>query len=168
MHLAAAPDLAEDWARDWLIQAAPVLIHQAPQVAAGLLRGALAGLADDDPRCEVLEAALVQVAYLLAQPEEVARVGRKMLARGLAPDRHAEMAWLVGRALYRKDQAAEAIDIIGQALALPEVSQAPASQLRVLHAVILAPKNPDDAERIARQALASAERSGERTPSATP
>jgi DNA-binding CsgD family transcriptional regulator len=161
-HLVAAPDLTESWVWDWLIQAVSVLIHQAPQVAAGLLRRALAELADDDPRCEPLEAALVQVAFLLSQLEEVARVGKKMLARGLEPDRQAEVAWLVARAIWRNDQPAEAIDMIRHALATPGVSQTPASRLHVLHALILVPKQPGEAEQITRRVLASAERNGDR------
>jgi hypothetical protein len=53
-------------------------------VTSELLRGALAQLLADDPRREALEAALVHVAFLLLQDDQVERVGRRLLAAARA------------------------------------------------------------------------------------
>jgi DNA-binding CsgD family transcriptional regulator len=140
-----------------------VLIYRAPQVAAELLRAVLAQLPGDDPGREALEAALVQAAFLLVLDEELERVGTRMLARALDPDRAAEIAWLVAYTLMRTGRPAGAAAVIEQALARPGTSGVHAARLRALHALILtALDRVGEAARIAGEALASAETTGDK------
>jgi DNA-binding CsgD family transcriptional regulator len=162
-QLVAAPEVAAGWVPEWLAGAAPVLSHRAPQVAAELLGGALARVAGDDPGREVLEAALVQVAFVLARYGEVERAGRQVLARTQDPDRAAQVAWLVAYTLVRTGRGAEAAALAGQALARPGVARAPAARLRGMHALTLFGLGRlDEAAGVAGKALASAEAAGDR------
>src|SRR6202043_2492974 len=110
-QLAAAPEAASEWVWDWLATAVPTLSYLAPQVAAGLLRRALAHLPEADARREVLEAGLVRVGFLLLLGEEVERVAGPLLARTRDPDRAAEVAWLLAYTLARVGRHGEAAEV---------------------------------------------------------
>jgi DNA-binding CsgD family transcriptional regulator/tetratricopeptide (TPR) repeat protein len=154
---------SEAWVADWLAGAAPALIYRVPQVAAELLRGAVARLASDDPRREALAAGLVTVAFLLARDDEVERTGRELLARSADPDRAAEMAWLVAYTLMRTGRTDEADATARQALDRPGVGAGPAARLRALQAILLAISGqPDQAAEVGQAALADAEQAGSR------
>jgi DNA-binding CsgD family transcriptional regulator len=162
-QLVVVPEIADSWVREWLAHTAPVLIYRAPQVAAELLRSALAQMAEDDPGREALEAALVQVAFLLARHEEVERVGRQALANARDPDRTAEITWLVARTLTWTSRPAEAASMVDRALAHPGVTAVHTARLRALHAMTLTHLNViDEASQAASEALASAEAIGDR------
>jgi DNA-binding CsgD family transcriptional regulator len=162
-QLVAVPELTADgWVPSWLAGGAPELIYRAPQVAAELLRGVLARLGAEDPHREVLEAALVEVTFLLARYEEVEQVSGAMLARPADPDRAAEIAWLLAYTLMRTGRTAEAAAAVEKALARPGASAAQAARLRALHALSLAllDRLPEATE-IGEAALAGAERAGD-------
>ena len=162
-HLVASPGTAQGWVRDWLVQAAPALIYQAPQVAAGLLRAALADLAGDAPEREALETGLVRVAFMQWQHEEVARTGSKLLAGHLDPSRRAEIAWFVGYALLRHGEAAEAFTVVERALVQAGRDAVYWARLRALQAMMLPELGRrDEMAGIAREALTSAEAAGDR------
>ena len=134
---AGAPGDGDEWVRDWLAGAAPVVIYRAPGVAAGLLRDALAGLPEADPRRDELEMSLLTVAMLLHREEEAERVGRRLLARTVDPVRVGEIAWLVAYSLMRGNQAAEATELVRQTLARPGISLGHAARLTALYAIHL-------------------------------
>jgi DNA-binding CsgD family transcriptional regulator len=162
-QLVAAPEAAGEWVWAWLAGAAGVLAYRAPGVAAELLRRALARLPEDDRRREVLEAGLVRVAFLLVADEEVERVARPLLARTADSDRAAEAAWLLAYAQWRTGRAQEAAVVEEQALARPGVSETWAARLRALEALTHRLLGQVDwAAEIAGQALAGAERAGDR------
>jgi DNA-binding CsgD family transcriptional regulator/tetratricopeptide (TPR) repeat protein len=162
-HLVAAPGTTEGWVRHWLVLAAPVLIYQAPQVAAGLLRAALADLADDAPEREALEADLVRVAFMQWQHEEVERTGTRLLAGQLDPNRRAEIAWFTAYALLRHGKTAEAVTLVEQELARTGLDAAHWARLRALQAMMLPEMGRrDEMAGIAQEALASAEAAGDR------
>jgi DNA-binding CsgD family transcriptional regulator len=161
-QLVAVPDTTERWVWDWLAQAAPVLTYRAPQVTADLLDSALAHMPKDDPRRELLEAALVPVAFLLLRDSEVERAGRRVLASTSDPDRAAEITWLVAYTLMRTVRPSDAVVMIEQALARPGTSGMQLARLRALHAMTLAGTGRlDEADQTAREALASAEAIGD-------
>src|SRR5260370_884991 len=118
-QLVAAPESADEWVAGWLTGAAPALTYRAPQVAAQLLRRALSLVAETDPRREALETALVTVAYLLAQGEEMERVARPLLARTADPDTAAPVSYLLAYSLSRAGRPAEAAAVAEEALARP-------------------------------------------------
>jgi DNA-binding CsgD family transcriptional regulator len=162
-HLVAVPGAAEGWAHQWLVGAAPALIYQAPQVAAGLLRAALADLGDQAPEREALEASLVRVAFMLSQHEEVVHTGNRLLAGHVDPNRRAEIAWFVAYARLRDGNAAEAVALVEQELARPGLEAAQWARLRALQAMTLTQLGRrDEMPGIAQEALASAEAAGDR------
>jgi hypothetical protein len=161
---AAGPDagLTSDWAAGWLAAEAPVLSYRAPHVAAELFRGVLIRLPGDDARREALEAGLATVSFLLVRLEEVERIGGRLAATSRDPSRVVEMAWLVAYSRMRTGRLAEADSVIEAALARPGVSQV-AARLMALRAMILYVLcQADESERTADQALAAAEKTGDR------
>jgi DNA-binding CsgD family transcriptional regulator len=162
-QLAAVPEALDPWVLDWLADAAPALTYQAPQLAAQLLRGVLGQLPQADPRREVLEAALVTVAFLLVLGDEVERVAKPLLARTADAERAAQVSWQLAYMLARTGRAAEAVEVAEEALARPGVSPTWAARLLARHAsTIHLLGQRDRAADLAGQALAGAERTGDR------
>jgi DNA-binding CsgD family transcriptional regulator len=161
-QLVAAPDIADRWVRDWLIEAAPVLAYRAPQVTADLLRGVLVQVTKDDQDRERLEAVLVQVEFLLMHDEEVQRVGRKLLASTHDPDRAAEVAWLVAYSLMRTVRSADAASMIEQALTRPGLSEVHTARLSALYSMtLIGSGRADEGIKVAGEALAKAQAIGD-------
>jgi len=158
-----APEAGGEWLLGWLASIAPVLTYRAPAVAAMLLRGALSQIPDGDPRREGLEIALVTVAFLLGQAEEVERVARPLLARTADPDRAAQAAWLLAYTLSQNGRTSEAAAVAETALARPGISGIWASRLLARQAMTMNVLGQrDDAAELGGQALADAERAGDR------
>lgn len=162
-QLVAAPDVTDRWVRDWLTKATPVLAYRAPGVTADLLRGALGQLAADDQDRELLEAVLVRVEFLLLNDEEVERVGRKLLACTHDPDRAAETTWLVAYTVMRTARPADAASMIEQALTRPNLSAVHTARLNALYSMtLIGSGRVDEGIKVAGQALAEAESTGDR------
>jgi DNA-binding CsgD family transcriptional regulator/tetratricopeptide (TPR) repeat protein len=158
-QLMAAPEAGQEWLWDWLAQAAAALIYRAPQTAAQLLRQALSALPSDDARREELETALVMAAFLLVDSAEVERTARPLLARTTDPDRAAEIAWLLTRALQRVGQPGDAVAVLAEAVTRPGIGPVWQARLQSAQAVShLLFGQWDQAEQTAGQALADAER----------
>jgi DNA-binding CsgD family transcriptional regulator/tetratricopeptide (TPR) repeat protein len=159
VQLAAAEASADEWVRDWLTRVAPVVVYRAPGVAAGLLRDALAGLPETDPRRDELEMSLVTAEMLLVRDDAVQRVGGRLLARTSDPVRVGEIAWLVAYSLLRSDQHAEATELVRQTLTRPGISPGQAARLTALPAPHLAMmRKLDEAAQMAASALRLAEK----------
>jgi DNA-binding CsgD family transcriptional regulator len=162
VQLAAAGAPADEWVRDWLVRAAPVVIYRAPRVTAGLLRDALAGLPEADPRRGELEMSLLTVEMLLAREDEVQRVGRRLLARADDPVRAGEIAWLVAYSLMRAEKLEEATELVRQTLARPGISVGHAARLTALEAIYESDFGElDKAARMADSALRLAQQAGD-------
>jgi hypothetical protein len=159
---AAAPEAGGEWVWGWLAGAAPVLAYRAPQVAAQLLRQAVAQVAQTDPRREVLEAALVTVAFLLVRDEEVERIGSRLLAFARDRDRAAGVAWVVGHTLSRNDRPIEALGVVEKALERRAASEVWTARLHAERAFAMAEASHPDTVNAARKALALAEAAGDR------
>jgi len=160
---AAGPDgeLASDWAASWLAAAAPVLNYRAPQVAAELFCGALAQLAGDDDRREILQASLATVSFLLMRPEQVEQIAGPLAATARDPARAAEMAWLLAYSRTRAGHLAGADAVIEAALT--RLGRSHAARLLALRAIILVFLGKfDKSEKASDEALAAAEESGDR------
>jgi len=162
-QLVAAPEAGGEWIWEWLAGAVGVLAYRAPKVAAELLRRAVGQLPDSDPRREVLEAALVRVAFLLMLNEEVEWVARPLLTRTADPDRAAEVSWLLAYTLAQAGRPREAAVVEEQTLARPGISEVWAARLRARHAQTQGLLGQwDRAAEAAGQALADGERTGDR------
>ncbi len=153
----------DDWVVAWLADAAPVLIHRAPEMAEGLLRAVIGQLPGSDLRRAGLEANLVAALFRLGQYEEAERAGVRLLAGDTDPQAAAETAWLVAYSMMRSGRLDEAIDQITRWLARPGLAAGQTARLRALHAMTLnALGEIDRGEVAARQALAEAEQAGDR------
>ena len=158
----------ESWVVGWLAAATPALTYLAPAVAADLIRDVLATLPHAHPRREDLEAALVTVAFMLLRHEEVERVAGRLLAATRDPDRVAEMTWLLGYTLMRTGRAADASLTVRAVLdrttlRRADLSQAWTARLIALDALIeLVMGLPDRDDSVLDDAIATAERSGDR------
>lgn len=162
-QLAAMPEPIGDWVADWLTGSAPTLIYRAPAIAAELLRSAVGQLVGADPRREKLEACLATVSFLLLEHSEAEQRARRLLSDTASADLAAEMAWLLGYTLMRRDRPAEAAEVARAAIARPGFSAGHRARLAALHAMILTMLNQlDEAAAAARQALELASRSGDR------
>jgi DNA-binding CsgD family transcriptional regulator len=162
-QLVAAPEADAEWVWEWLAGAVGMLAYRAPQVAAQLLRRGLAQLPAADARREVLETALVTVASLLVLDEELEQVAGPLLARTADPDRAAQVAWLLAYAQSRTGRPAAAAVVVEDALARPGISQTWAARLCARQAMTMAVLGQwDRVVPLAEQALAGAERAGDR------
>jgi DNA-binding CsgD family transcriptional regulator len=107
------------------------------------------------------------VLFLLARYDQAEPVARELLAHTGDRERRARMAWTLAYTLLRTRRAAEALDLVGQALrdgGVPEVWRA---RLRSVRAVVLASDAQSDAQHhaadlAAAEALADADRAGDR------
>ncbi len=159
----APPADVEPWVVEWLAAATPELTYLAPAVAADLIRDVLATLPHAHPRREDLEAGLVTVAFLLLRHEEVERVAGRLLAATRDPDRVADLTWLLGYALMRTGRAGDASLTVRAALRRADLSQAWTARLTALDALIeLIMGLPDRDDNVLDDALATAERTGDR------
>jgi len=137
-QLVAVPEPTRDWVLTWLTAAVPELTHRAPQVAAELLRRVLGQLPELDGRWEVLESALVTVAFLLGRNDEAEQPARRLLARTQDPDRAAEASFLLAYSLARSEHRTEdAAAVIEDAVGRPGTSEAWLARLRALEAPIM-------------------------------
>jgi DNA-binding CsgD family transcriptional regulator len=160
---AGAGEAADGWVMEWLTGHAAVLVHRAPQGAAELLGQAVAGAAAGDPRREVLADQLAGVLFLLARYERAEPAARELLARSGDPQRRARMAWTLAYTLLRTRRAAEALEMVGRALADPEIPQPWQARLRSVTALLLLNESRyGEAGTEATAALADAERAGDR------
>jgi DNA-binding CsgD family transcriptional regulator len=122
----------------------------------------LAQLSQDDDRREVLEAGLATVSFLLVRPAEVERIAGRLAVSARDPGRAAEMAWLVAYSRMRTGHLAQADSVIEAALTRLGIGQG-AARLIALRSMILALLcRFDESERTADEALAAAEKSGDR------
>jgi DNA-binding CsgD family transcriptional regulator len=154
---------ADDWVVEWLAEASAVLIYRAPPVAVELLRAVLGQLPGSDQRRPGLEANLVAALFRLGLNEEAERAGMRLLAGDTDPQRTAETTWLVAYAMMRTGRLEEAIAAITRGLARPGLTASQTARLRALHAMnFMSTGEYDQAEVVARQALAEAEQGGDR------
>ena len=162
-QLVPVSEIGDEWVRDWLAGAATALTYQAPLVAAELLRRALAPLPDEDPRRELLEIALVRVAFLLVLDEEVDQIASRILASTRDAARAGETAWLLAYSMARNGERTEAAaDVVQAALDRSGDGGLWPARLRALHAMLLcAMRQMDRAAATAEAVVASAGRTAD-------
>ena len=163
--------LADGWVLDWLVGPGRALAYRTPQVAAELVGRAVERLPATDPRREELQAGLVGVLFLLGRHEEAVRLARLVLAATRDVTRSAATAWTLGWALIRIQQHEQARAVIERALAdLPPdpLDEGWRVRLRALLPMVAAGSGDlDEAGRLAGQAIAAAERAGDRVAAAS-
>jgi len=116
-QLSAADRPGEDWARSWLVQTAPALIVQAPQLAADLLERELDEAPAGEEALDGLMADLVRALLATGSYQEAARQANRALTVMTDPMRRAETYWMLARAQVSAGDNDDAIATIEQALA---------------------------------------------------
>jgi DNA-binding CsgD family transcriptional regulator/tetratricopeptide (TPR) repeat protein len=166
-QLSAARTPGADWARAWLVQAAPMLATRAPQLAVELLRAELEETLAGDAAWEALIVGLIRALLAVGAYEEAVGEASKALAVITDPARRCETSWMLAHAQVSAGHSSEnAISTIRQALGtvgLPRVWEA--RLLAGLGMVERVPRGIVASRTFARQALTVAEKVGD--PSAT-
>jgi DNA-binding CsgD family transcriptional regulator len=180
-QILAVPDPPDPWVAGWLDGAAADLAQQAPPLAVDLLRRTLDPLPvtapgreanaareanaepEDSARRRRLAAQLARLLFRQGQSAEAepyARFAAEAADRELA----ASMRWVLGYALARTGQAAEAAQVLGLALADPLLPQVWRARLLALAALFRSrvDGDVDAAEADSKAALAFAEATGDR------
>ncbi|WP_410611337.1 BTAD domain-containing putative transcriptional regulator [Amycolatopsis sp. lyj-109] len=117
----AATDVAGPWVMGWLAENHEALSNRAPLIAVDLLLRAFDVCPAEDPRREVIAAALVKVQFRLGQrPEELARL---LSSTAADPARAAEMRQLFAAMRYRRGDPAGAVEALGDAVDDPGVPE---------------------------------------------
>ncbi len=127
-------DPMDDWMLSWLTGAAELLIGRAPQVAADLLRRAVASRSDQSQRHYVLMGRLADALYRVGNVPEAEQTARRALAHTEDPDLVVDLHWTVAQSLMRSGNSDEAIAMLDKALALTATSARHRARLLVLTA----------------------------------
>jgi DNA-binding NarL/FixJ family response regulator len=130
----SAPDPVDDWMLSWLADASELLIGRSPQVAADLLRRAVAARADHSARHHLLLGRLADALYRAGNVAEAEQVARRALARTDDPDLVVDLHWTIAQCLMRSGSYGDAIEMLNGALARMVTSGRHRARLLVLTA----------------------------------
>jgi DNA-binding CsgD family transcriptional regulator/tetratricopeptide (TPR) repeat protein len=162
-QLSEARAPGEGWARAWLIQAAPELTTQAPQLAADLLRRELDETPSGDEARDGLTASLARALLAVGSYDQAARQARAALPVMTDPGRRAETYSVLARAQISAGRSDEAITATRQALASTGLPRTWQARMLALLAMLerAGTGELDTADETARQALRVAEEAGD-------
>jgi DNA-binding CsgD family transcriptional regulator len=155
---AAAAEPMDEWMLTWLAGTAGPLVSQAPQVAAQLLRQAVAS-SRPGPQHGHLAARFADALYRMADTTGAERVARLALAHAVEPDLLMDLHWTLVQCVMREGRFAESLAILDQALALPGLSARHRARLLILAA--RTHSNFGSAEAAARVAASALEAASE-------
>jgi DNA-binding CsgD family transcriptional regulator/tetratricopeptide (TPR) repeat protein len=151
------------WSRDWLVQAAPALAWQAPQLAVELQRRELEETPVSDKAWDALIVGLVRALLNVGGYEEAIAQASRALAVMTDPARRAEMSWMLAHAQVSAGHSYEAaITTMRQALAASDLPLPWQARLLALLAMYERETTGFDVSRtLAYQALTAAEEAGD-------
>jgi len=162
-QLSAAKQPGETWARAWLIQNAPALTTQAPQLSAGLLRQELDETPTGDETWDGLMASLVRALLATGSYDETDRQASQALTVMTDPLRRAETWSVLSRAQVSAGRTGKAIATLREALASGDLPRT--WQGRMLAWLSMLERadtgDLDTADATARRALTVAEEAGD-------
>jgi DNA-binding CsgD family transcriptional regulator len=136
-QLLAAPPAIDDWAVDWLLDAAPALTPRAPQAASELLSRARNVLGAQDGRRESVEVELAMALLTLGNNDAAEKLTRSALARSEDPANTGRLAWILTIALTEMGRQEEAIEVTHQAMSRKDLPPAWRARLRARLAMAL-------------------------------
>ncbi|MFG1924854.1 AAA family ATPase [Cryptosporangium sp. NPDC048952] len=111
----------EPWVQDWLSEAGPALVAQAPQAAADLLRRASNGW-PARPADEALSAMLANALFRLGNSTEAVQVAVAALDRVTSPDLLVDLHWIRSQAQLQVGDTPEALEALLKALDNPALT----------------------------------------------
>jgi DNA-binding CsgD family transcriptional regulator len=127
-------DPMDEWMLDWLARTADLLVGQAPQVAAELLRRAVAGSAAGSNHHDFLVSRLADTLYRVGDAAEAEQVANRALAQTVEPDLLVDLHWTLAQCRMRVGQFDESLATLDDALASPGISARHRARLLVLAA----------------------------------
>ena len=163
----AEPEAADGWELDWLVANLDALCGRAPAVAADLLAHSLRHTPADHPHRGVLEDEYAEAAFVLDRNEEVERITTGVLGHGATPERIGSASWVLARTYIRTGRCARAIELVTDPATVGQLDEAWQARMHALHALALVVVGREaEAEPIAEQGLALAQRVGDRVAAA--
>jgi tetratricopeptide (TPR) repeat protein len=155
------PEPMDKWILNWLADTAGLLVGQAPQVAAELLRRAVAnspaGLQHDR-----LAARLADALYRTGDRTTAEAVAGQALAHADEPDVVVDLHWTLAQCRMLAGRSAESLATLDRALALPGISARHRARLLVLTARTHSHLGElETADQIASSALTAASEAGD-------
>jgi DNA-binding CsgD family transcriptional regulator len=152
----------DEWILNWLARTAEPLVGQAPQVAAELLRRAVASCPAGSAQHDRLVVRLADALYRLGDAAEAERVANSALAHAAEPDLVGDLHWTLAQCRMRAGRFAECLATLDRALASPRISGRHRARLLVLAARTHSNLGEiEKAGRVASTALAAASEAGD-------
>jgi DNA-binding CsgD family transcriptional regulator len=152
----------DDWILSWLARTAELLVGQAPQVAAELLRQAVADSPAGSAQHDRLVGRLADALYRVGDAAEAEQVANRALAHAVEPDLLVDLHWTLAQCRILVGRFAESLATLDRALASPEISARHRARLLVLAARTHSKRGEvEKAGRVAATALAVAAEAGD-------
>jgi DNA-binding CsgD family transcriptional regulator/tetratricopeptide (TPR) repeat protein len=127
-------DPMDQWVLGWLADTAEPLVRQAPQVAAELLRRAVAGSQPGSAQHDRLVGRLADALYRVGDAAEAEQVASRALEHAVEPDLVVDLHWTLAQCRMRVGRFEESLAALDQALASPGISAKHRARLLVLAA----------------------------------
>ena len=124
----------DEWMLSWLARTADLLVGQAPQVAAELLREAVASPAAGSAYHDHLVSRLADALYRVCDIAGAEQVASQALSRVIDPDVLVDLHWTLAQCRIRSGQPAESLSTLNRALDSPGISARHRARLLVLAA----------------------------------
>jgi DNA-binding CsgD family transcriptional regulator len=155
-------DPMDDWMLAWLARTADLLVGQAPQVAAELLRRAVAGSAVGSEHHDFLVSRLADTLYRVGEAAEAEQVANRALAQTVEPDLLVDLHWTLAQCRMRVGEFEESLATLDEALVSPGISARHRARLLVLTARTHSNRGDfETAGEVAEAALAVASEAGD-------
>jgi DNA-binding CsgD family transcriptional regulator len=146
-----------EWILAWLADTSGLLVVQAPQVAAELLRHAVASSPAASAQHDYLSGRLADALYRIGEITEAEQVARRGLVHATEPDLVIDLHWTLAQCGIQGGRPAESLATLNQALTAPGISARHRARLLVLAARTHSYSGEvEKAGRIATTALAAA------------
>ena len=127
-------DPMDEWILNWLARTAEPLVGQAPQVAAELLRRAVASSPAGSAQHDRLVGRLADALYRVGDAAEAEQVANRALAHAVEPDLAVDLHWTLAQCRMLVGRFAESLATLDRALASPGISARHRARLLVLAA----------------------------------
>jgi DNA-binding CsgD family transcriptional regulator/tetratricopeptide (TPR) repeat protein len=124
----------DEWMLSWLARTAEPLVGQAPQVAAELLRRAVASSPAGSAQHDYLVGRLADALYRVGDTAAAEQVANRALAHVIEPDLLVDLHWTLAQCRMRVGRFAESLATLERALASPGISLRHRARLLVLAA----------------------------------
>jgi tetratricopeptide (TPR) repeat protein len=124
----------DEWMLSWLARTADLLVGQAPQVAAELLREAVSSPAAGSAHHDHLVSRLADALYRVCDIAGAEQVASQALSRVIDPDVLVDLHWTLAQCRIRSGEHAESLATLNRALDSPGISARDRARLLVLAA----------------------------------